>query len=175
MTQQLTNPQWDNFNAIRTRMSRNGLAMMPVAGPFPQPAQVVGLNGGLEFDLISFVAIKRGEPPTVPSPRTQNNNRVFLRGSQSAPFPIQDFAGVTAYGVAGWYVWGILAPEGLESDFMIGSLPFPGLDRDERIPNGYFSYQLVNQLLTRIVNSANVPNLPPAVQRVLGFTNSGGG
>ena len=175
MTQILQNAQWDQFQALRTRMSRNGLAMMPTAGAFPQVAQVVAFNGGLEFDIVAFQAAKRGGPPTVPAPSTTNPNRVFLGGDQTAPFPIPDMGNIRAYGVGGWYIWGILAPEGLESDFMIGNLPFPGLDQNEFIPSSFFAYNLINQRIVRKVGGLAVPNEAQAIQNILRKFVSGGG
>lgn len=174
MTQILNNAQWHTFTAARRRTSDNGLAMMPTAGPYPQPAVVVALHGGLEYEEIYFVASRLGAPPIVPAPYTKNANRVYLGGEQSAVFPMPEISGVKTYGVAGYYRWGILAPEGLESDFMIGQVPFPGLDKDEYIPGVYFSYTLMNQRMTRVVGNAATPNkpgvvpsLPQAIQSII--------
>ncbi len=53
--------------------------------------------------------------------------------------------GVMTYYVAGWYLFGILSPEGLASDFMLGMVPFPGLTLpDQFIPSTYFQYGLIN-------------------------------
>lgn len=146
--------------------------MMPVAGPFPQTAQVVALHGGVEEEEIIFLASRRGKPPIVPAPYTTNSNRVYLRGEQSVPFPMPQISGVETYGICGFYVWGILAPEGLESDFMIGNVPFPGLtSQDERFPAEYFSYDIINQRVTRIVGSATPPTLPTLLRVIRDLQN----
>lgn len=167
MTQQLQGAQYDDFMAIRKRTRKNGLAMMPTAGPSPQPAVVVSLHGGLEYDIISFVAGKRGEPPTVPAPATTNPNRVFLEGWQSAIFPIQDMGGIERYAIAGYYIFGILSPEGLESDFMLGNLPFPGVDTNEVFYAGkYLSYQLLNQAIVPILQGQQQEILPQLLRQI---------
>lgn len=167
MTQQLQNYQYDVFSAVRTRVSHNGIAVMPVAGPSPQPAVVVSLNGGLEYDWILCCAATMGRPPYVPAPiMPHNNNRIFLQGGQSGVFPIPELGGAKAYGVLVWYKFGILTPEGLQSDFMLGNLPFPGLDQDERIPGGYFTYNLVNNRMTRALpGSSELINALPQLLR----------
>ena len=154
--QNLKNAQYDSFVAVRFHLHSNGLAMMPSAGPFPSPGSVVALNGGIGHDLISCVAFKRGGPPTVLSPTTTNPNRVFLQGGRWGNFPPPDFAGTNLYGIGIWLKFGILSPEGLASDFMLGNLPFPGLDQNEYIPGTFFQYQLVNQRQTAKIQPIGV-------------------
>lgn len=162
--QQLPNAQYDGFNAIRTHMHFNGLAMMPTAAPFPAPANVVALHGGMDFEAIGYQAIKRGCPPNVPSPITTNPNRVFLGGGRTAEFPIEDMSGTIVYVVQGWFLFGILAPEGLTSDFMLGALPFPGVDSNAYIPGIFFRTQLINTNPTQTL--VNVPIEPPELRMV---------
>jgi len=179
MTQQLVGSKYDAFHAMRCRTSNNGISVMPVAGPSPQPAAVVALNGGLEFDTIAFYAMKRGEPPTVPPPASLNPNRIFLEGWQSAPFPVPDQGTIMCYAIAGFYKWAILTPEGLESDFMLGQLPFPGLDPDERFPSSYFNYQLINQNIARIIPGGPPPeydySLPTNLRVIIDRSDNGNG
>ncbi len=145
MPQNLKNAQYDVYTAVRQHLHKNGLATMPVAGIFPQRAQVVALHGGLDYDAISYVAGKRGAPPTVPSPQTTNRNRVFLEGGRVGQWATPDMAGVMTYYVAGWLLFGILSPEGLASDFMLGMVPFPGLTlSDQVMPSMFFKYGLIN-------------------------------
>ena len=164
MSQKLYNSQYDTFSATRTHSHSNGLSMMPTAGPFPQPAQVVALHGGLDFDIIVYIASRRGEPPVVPSPVTRNPNRIFLAGGRAGDFPITDIGGVTNYTIGGWLLFGIISPEGLASNFMLGNLPFPGVDPNEYIPNYYFSYALINQTLTQTL--VPVPPKPPLLSGI---------
>ncbi len=145
MPQSFNNSLYDIYTALRYRRHRNGLAMMPVAGIFPKAAQVVALNGGLDNDLISWVAGRRGAPPVVPAPFSKNPNRVFMGGEQIGQWANPDMSGVMTYYLAGWYRFGILSPEGLASDFMLGMVPFPGLTlQDQYIPRSYFQYGLIN-------------------------------
>lgn len=167
MTQKLQYATYDVFTALRTRTRENGLAIMPTAGPSPQPAVVVALNGGLEYDLVSYVASKRGEPPTIPAPSTTNPNRVLLKGWQSAVWPIPDMSGATRYTLFGYIVWGILNPEGLESDFMLGTLPFPGLDTNEYISaSTYLSYTLLNQRTVADLPGQPTETLPWLIKQI---------
>lgn len=165
MPQKLKFPEYDSFTATRTHIHDNGLSMMPTAGPFPQPSNVVALHGGMDFDAIAYVAVRRGECPVIPSPITTNKNRVFLKGGRVGYFPIPDVAGVMTYYVSGWMLFGILSPEGLASTFYLGSLPFQGVDKNEFIPGSYFNYQLVNQNQTQTL--VQVPNLDPILQTMI--------
>lgn len=166
--QNLKDAQYDVFTATRTRVSSNGLAMMPVAGPYPTPSVVVALNGGAEFDIVAYVAVRRGAPPVVPGPRSTNPNRVFLNGQQNGVFSMPDLAGVINYVTSGYYIFGILAPEGLASDFMLGTVPFPGADSNDMIPGSYLSYTMINQNIVPTVPPSNVPQLPPLLRNILG-------
>ncbi len=168
MTQKLQNPQYDTWSASRSHFHSNGLAMMPTAGEFAQAAQVVALHGGLDWEIIAWFATRRGEPPVIPSPISRNKNRVYLGGGRTGEFPIKDMGGVTGYAVAGWFIFGILAPEGLNSDFMLGNLPFSGLvsglDTNEFIPASYFRQGLINDKTTQ--TETTVPSLPPLIMAI---------
>ena len=165
MTQILQGSQYSGFQAVRTHVHMNGLAMMPTAGPFPYPAQVVALHGGLDFDVIAYSASRDGEPPVIPSPIVINPNRIFLAGQRTGTFPIKGFGGVTTYIVTGWMIFGIRSPEGLNSTFMLGNLPFPGLDMNEAVPGAYFSISLINQNLTQTL--CPVPARSPPLLNII--------
>ncbi len=158
MTQQLQQAQYEGFFATRTHHHSNGLAIMPTAGPFPQPATVVALHGGLDYDIVVCQASRSGDVPQMPTPKITNPNRVFLSGGRWGQWPVQDMVGVKVYTVGVWYLFGILSPEGLTSNFYLGSLPFPGIDQNEFVPGSYFNYQLINQTLTQVLTP--VPNKP---------------
>lgn len=164
--QVLPDSQYDAFTAIRRHSHSNGLAMMPTAGAFPQSASIVVLNGGLDMDFIGYAATRRGEPPQIPAPISTNPNRVFLAGERTGMFPMTDVAGVITYVVTGWFRFGILSPEGLASDFMLGDLPFPGVQTGQYIPGGYFLINLINQNLTQTLTN-NVPPIPPLIQGII--------
>ncbi len=166
--------EYDAYFAMRQRVSSNGLATMPVAAPYPTPAVVVALNGGLEFDVIAYAAVRRGAPPVVPAPYSSNPNRVYLRGEQSGTWSMPDLGGALNYVTAGWYIFGILAPEGLESDFMLGTVPFPGADTNDMLPGSSLSYTMLNQRVVRTVGSQHAPNLP-ALLRAINSRQAGGG
>jgi hypothetical protein len=159
--------EWVSFTVNRCHIHRNGLAMMPTAGPFPQPAQVVALHGGLDFDCISYVAERRGAWPIGISPITTNKNRVFLNGGRCGIWPIPDVAGVMNYCVSGWILWGILSPEGLASDFMLGNMPFviPGVPPVQQMAGANFSYQLLNQGITQVLTL--VPSQPSQIMNMV--------
>lgn len=165
MSQSIANPQYDTFTAFRRHIHNNGISMMPVAGTFPTASVSVALHGGYDFDAISYVAVRRGAPPIIPSPKTTNNNRIFLSGERIGMFPIGNVAGVTSYAVSGWLLFGILSPEGLASDFYLGNLPFPGVDKNEYIPGVNFQYQLVNQNQTQTL--IPVPQIPAILQNMI--------
>ncbi len=165
MTQILQTTEYDTYAATRGHFHCNGLAMLPTAAPFPYPASVVALHGGIDYDIIIYTATRRGAPPVIPDPRSTNNNRVFLRGWRIAEFPIQDFSGTYGYGVTGGLLFGILSPEGLASTFYIGNLPFPGVDKNQSIPSDFFQYQLVNQNMTQAL--VPVPPLPSNLQNMI--------
>ena len=87
----------------------------------------------------------------MPSPISYNPNRIFLQGGRWGNFPVPEFNGIKTYTIGVWYLFGILSPEGLTSDFMLGNLPFPGLDTNEYIPGSYYNYQLINGAVTQII------------------------
>ncbi len=166
MTQTFTGySTYETFIATRTHVHSNGLAMMPTAGPYPQVASVVALHGGMCYESIACLATRKGEPPSVPSPQTRNQNRVYLRGGRFGDFPVSNMAGINTYTVGVWFLFGILAPEGLASDFYLGNLPFPGIDQNEFISSSYFNYMLVNQGPTQSI--IPVPTQPPELQNIM--------
>jgi len=119
--------------------------MMPTAGAFPLASSVVSLNGGMDREIIAWVATRRGEPPVIPSPVSLNDNYIFLGGNRTADFPIKDIAGITTYAVAGYYIFGLVVPEALGSNFLLGNLPFPStVDTNEYIPAEYFQQGMIN-------------------------------
>lgn len=175
MSQGLQGAQYDVFTVLRTRVSNNGLAMMPVAEPYPAAAKVVALNGGLEFDIIAYTAVRQGDWPVVPAPYSKNPNRVYLNGQQTAAWPIDDVSGVRNYACSGFFIFGILAPEGLESDFLLGTVPFPGADPNEMMPGRFLSYTMLNQGTVRKVANESVPNLPQLLRTIRDYNSGGGG
>jgi hypothetical protein len=166
MTQMLVgNSQYSGFSASRTHFHSNGLSIMPTAGVFPQPAQVVALHGGLDFEVVVGVASRAGEPPQMLSPKTTNPNRIFLQGGRWGEFPMVELNGIETYTIGVWFLFGFLSPEGLNSAFYLGSLPFPGLDQNEYIPGQYFNYQLINQGPTQTL--VPVPNTPTLLSGII--------
>lgn len=155
MTQSVQYPMYDSWDATRGRSSNTGIAMMPLAGPPPQPSVPIVLDGGCEFEWLYCMAARIGKPPAFPAPTTSNSNRVFLGGYQNAGFPIVDIGGYCLYRLAGWYWWGILNPEGLDSEFMLGGAPMPNQPTfsQESIPASFFQTNIMNQ------NRPALPNL----------------
>lgn len=120
---------YDYWNAVRTRISSTGIAMMPLSGPPPMPSVPIVLDGGSEFDIVVFAAGRWNAAPIIPKPLQTSRNRVFLAGQQSAIFPIPYAVGIRLYEISGWYAWGILNPEGLESDMPLGTPPLGQADQ----------------------------------------------
>jgi hypothetical protein len=167
MPQILEGSSYDGFAASRAHFESNGLAMMATAGPYPSPAQVVALNGGLSFDVVVCQATRKGEPPAMPTPKTMNPNRVLLNGGRWGTFPMIEVNGVRTYSIGVWYLFGIITPEGLASDFMLGELPFPGLNAtDQYIPGSYFNYELINGTLTQVLTP--IPTQPNFLSGIIG-------
>ncbi|MDT7817747.1 MAG: hypothetical protein QOJ42_7663 [Acidobacteriaceae bacterium] len=116
---------YDTWDCWRERVSSTGFAMMPLAGVPPQRSIPIVLDGGSEYEVIMFVAGRRGAMPVIPAPTSQNTNRILLWGEQFGVFPIVDAGGINIYRVGGVYVFGILDPEGLLGDFKLGAAPMP--------------------------------------------------
>lgn len=170
MPQELNAALYDSFSAVRTHLHSNGLAMMPTAGLFPQAASVVALHGGIDYDIVVGTAVRQGRPPQMPSSIvTSNPNRVFLQGGRWGNFPPIDVKNVYTYSLGVWYIFGILAPEGLASDFMLGNCPFPGIQvvDPQTIPSSYFRVDLINQLPT-MIEGGLTPQLPPLLNPIRG-------
>lgn len=146
MPQTTFNAQYESWTCSRTRTSRNGLAVMPTAGPWPQDAQVVVLDGGLEVETTGGMAIMTGAVPVIVSPNslTNNANRLYLGGSQTGALPVVSFGGIKVYAVAWSYAWCILSPEGLDGNFCLGVSP---LDPDPANVEYVQSYKMVATLL----------------------------
>lgn len=123
--QQVPEAIYDIWDCWRARSSMTGIAMMPLAGIPPQRSIPIVLDGGIDYETILFVAGRRGAPPVIPAPTSQNSNRIFLGGFQFGGFPVVDVGAYQIYRVGGIYLWGILEPEGLLGDFMLGSAPMP--------------------------------------------------
>lgn len=121
-------PAYDYWDAWRSRVSSTGVAMMPVAGPAPQPSVPILLNGGAEYDMVTFTARRWGGPPIIPSPVLNSPNRVLIGGGQSACYPLPVWGTTRLWAVDGWYLWGIINPEGLISDMPLGTPPMNGTD-----------------------------------------------
>jgi hypothetical protein len=160
MTQQLQTAQYDSLTTTRVRRSRNGLAAMPVGAAFPAAQVVVALNGGQEMEAFAFVAVRRGQPPVIPAAWSSSVNRVFFGGEQSGAIPVPDPGGIMNYVLSGWFAFYILSPEGLNTDFYLGTTPWSGLDKNEVIEASlYFSTQIVNPNYPRIL-STTTPSTP---------------
>ena len=148
MPQSLDTPQYESWGCTRTRTSRNGLAVMPVAGPWPQIAAAVALDGGLEMEAATGIAVRAGAPPVIVSPNSleSNDNRLYLGGSQTGGIPAVSIGGVKIYVIAWVYVWCILSPEGLDGDFALGVSPLdPDTPTSEYLPSGNQNANLLNQ------------------------------
>ena len=150
MSQQLQVAIYDVWDCSRTRVSIPGIAMMPLAGSPPQPSIPIVLDGGTDVEVIQFIAGRWGALPEVPAPTTTNPNRIFLGGSQFGGFPIVSAGSFNFYRIGGVYVFGILNPEGLLGDFMLGAAPMPNqpVPSLEVMPGTNFRQDLVNQQST---------------------------
>lgn len=153
---------------MRTRTSRNGLAVMPTAGPWPQAVQVVALDGGMESDTITGFAVSIGSPPVIPSPNslTNNTNRLYLGGSQSGALPCLTFGGVKIYVIAFSYAFAILSPEGLDGNLPLGVVPWDGSSASsEYLPAGNLNQNLINSQTPAALNGQQ-PQLPRVITQI---------
>lgn len=170
MPQQLDDATYDAFQIWRGRVRRNGIVMMPTAGPSPQPATPVIVDGGIEYEIVTCTAARKGAPPVVPSAQSLNSNpnRIFMGGSQFACDPLRDFGGVFNYGIAVTYVWAIVEPEGLDQDLPVADGPWPDADpSDAYYPSSIFDpgqlCQNVNQSIPPIEIATPDPSRLPYV------------
>lgn len=157
MPQQLYNAIYDTWDCIRTRVSVSGITMMPLAGIPPQSSIPIVLDGGMDYEVIQFIATRWGKPPVIPAPTTTNPNRVFLGGTQIAGAPIVGTGAYQLYRVSGAYMFGIIDPEGLLGDFMLGAAPMPNQpsSTNEYLPAGNIQSGMVNNNQGQKVPSNN--------------------
>lgn len=158
MPQQISTAIYDVWDCSRTRVCSPGVAMMPLAGVPPQRSIPVVLDGGVDYEIIKFVAGRWGAPPVVPAPTTTNQNRIFLGGAQYGGFPIVSTGGFQFYRIGGTYLFGIIDPEGLLGDFMLGSAPMPNQPyyNSEMLPANYIQPGMVNSQPSSILQHVNV-------------------
>lgn len=154
----VTDPVYNTWDCVRTRVSTPGIAMMPLAGVPPQRSIPVVLDGGIDYERIEFIAGRLGALPVIPAPTTTNSNRIFLGGYQYGGFPVVEMGGYEFYRIGGIYFWGILDPEGLLGDFMLGSAPMPNQPyyNDEYLPANYIQPGMVNSRPSSILQHVNV-------------------
>jgi hypothetical protein len=148
MPEQLAVSSTTKYEIERARSRTEGILALPVAGRPPQNVSLVRLHAPIEFEVVYWSATRRGGPPVVPSPKSLagNPNRVFLGGTQSAIVPVPTFGGHW-FCLAGSYTYVIVGPEGLDSNFYLGRMPWETVGVDENyIPaanfqNGIVSFQ----------------------------------
>lgn len=165
MPQNLKLAQTDSWSCVRARTSRNGLAVMPTAGPWPQVAQVVALDGGLEMEAVIGFAVGIGAPPVIPSPNSliNNNNRLYMGGSQSGALPCVTFGGVKIYVIGFEYAWAILSPEGLDGSLPLGVVPWDSSSASSE----YLPAQNLNQNLINTATPAPLNGQQPQLSQVI--------
>jgi len=107
-----------------------GICANPIAGPAPQNASLVRLHAPIEFLQVFWTATREGASPVLPSVKSYlaNGNRLFLGGSRIGA--ITPTFGGHVYSVSGVYVFLVVAPEGLTSNFFLSKCPWEGYPTD---------------------------------------------
>ncbi len=104
-----------------------GVVVLPVAGPIDTPASAVRIHSQIETRSIAWSAARIGGVPKVPSWESfivaKNTNVVFLGGIRTADVPSPLSVGHW-WILAGQYNYALLVPEGLESAFQLGKMPW---------------------------------------------------
>ena len=115
------------WHAERAHSSDSGLIVVPVAGPAGTPAVAIRVHAGIERESIFWASTREGGAPIVPSWKSfivgGNPNRVFLKGQRSATLPSPKLGG-HFFVISGVYEYGILQQEGLDSNFVLGKMPW---------------------------------------------------
>lgn len=123
-----------------------GLVVLPVAGPLGTPASVVRINAPIEYRSIAWSAARLGGAPRVPSwkafinPSNNNLNLIFLGGQRTADIPTPTGNSQQRWIIiAGQYTYGLVNPEGLDSVFQLGKMPWETGDTSiNDIPPDFF-------------------------------------
>lgn len=129
------------YHVERSRQEITGLVQLPVSGPPPQVSVIARIHAPYEVEVVSWVAVRQGAPPVVPTPVSLGYNRVYLRGTQTAIVPIPTSSGVhEEWAIAGVYYYAIKRPESLTSNMPLGKVPWglPSPD-NQYIPSTCFS------------------------------------
>lgn len=130
------------YNVERAHSREEGIISLPIAGE-EQAVSLVRIHSPIEYETIFWSASRRGAAPIIPSWKAfitgNNTNRVFLRGQRSATIPVPTIGGHW-YVVAGWYDYAIVTPESLDSNFMLGSMPWESINVNQNfIPREFFN------------------------------------
>lgn len=129
----------------RQRVRDEGVIPMAPAGDgvTPAAAQIVRLHNPIEYLIVRFNAYGKGGPAsiTVPHPKQVDTNQAFLTGWQSAPNPKVIESGIHIWVIEGAYLYVLINPAGLDSDFPTGKDPYDpvGKPSDYTIPSSVFS------------------------------------
>lgn len=120
----------DTYSVERIHRRIGGNVIVPVAGGETDQPELVSLCSPYEIVRVIWSTTKEGGPPTVPSPADLIDmggpgNCVFLDGwrSNAAPMIRMDLVN-HMWGMSGEYIYAILTPQGLSSNFPSGVLPF---------------------------------------------------
>ncbi len=162
MAEDVAGSSYTTYQIERVRCRDEGLCALPVAGPAPQAVAVARLYAPVEYEKVYWTAVRDGATPKVPSPELDNPNRLFMGGWQLNTTPVPVGTEGHSWGLAGLYLYCILAPEGLTSDFYSGRLPIDdGVTADKLyFPSGNFDTSLVSAQSSR-PSSPAIPDLPP--------------
>lgn len=134
--------------------------MSPIAGEGPANCSIVRLHAPLELIKVYWTAISEGKPPVLPSHKSYlaNGNRVFLGGERVG---IVTPALVGHYwSAAGYFLFAVVSPEGLSSDFSLARCPWEGTDAsDFYIPSTHFQKGIINDNWLQPIGVAPDPDV----------------
>lgn len=140
-----------------------GVVVLPVAGPVGTPASVVRMHGQIEYRSIVWSAARMGGCPRVPSWKAfiaaNNTNVVFLGGIRTASVPSPLVIGHW-FILAGKYDYSLIVPEGLESAFKLGKMPWEsGVTYENDIPAEFFDPLAILSALPKLGIPAQLPTM----------------
>jgi hypothetical protein len=144
-------------------MSNEGVVVLPVAGPVGTPASVVRMHSQIEYRSIVWSAARMGGVPKVPSWKAfiaaNNTNVVFLGGVRTAQIPSPLVVGHW-WILAGKYDYSLIVPEGLESAFKLGKMPWEtqGVDEND-IPAAFFDPLAILSAMPKLGIPAQLPTM----------------
>ncbi len=128
------------YTVVRQQVRQEGVCALPTDGD----PEILTLFAPVEAWCISWVAVKHGEPPTVPHPTDLDPNLVFKHGTRGAAYPMNQATGIgRIWAMSGQYYYVAKVSKGLASDMPTGKMPWqPEKAENNVIPAKYFDQSL---------------------------------